>query len=922
MSEHPKKYLKLRISADDIDLDTIKKTCEITQSAISENIEIDNLGTNPQKWSREQLIKQFNLLTIYPWFWKNLLKNKANTATLEKAKVFVQIADIPGGINVPIDQLKHFDDSSAIQKKLSLKNGFIPISFYSSDGDIDLFGEKTAVLDANNNYYNIPKFSISSEGEIILNVELQLYTSWTDLNGNLHIDDDISGFYYQLDGVGRYAVSSDAYFILEFEYPRTIVSYKSKVTEYISDPSKYYNIENVSPWPPRVGFRYSAKDKHEAKADGSYDTTYYNKAMLKRINEPNTWVGPYGDNEPDLTKFGAIEKRKVEDNQNLMSSDTIAFDSYNGWYLKYDKRTFDFSWNSGDHSLGNFIDYNDSELTEIEQQTMNDTLLKPEDHRVNESNLPDKKLYMAGWYHNGEWMNSNAANTPYVEPNVDNTESFAMKLVIGDMTSKMGFSDIQDGDGPQAGNQPHTGYGRLVFQCKNRDDPMYLNSELTQSSLVVEKADTTTYEYGVMNQLLYVQDTNRFVDSNGNTKQFGEQLVSYIHNVYFSHDKDNQKPTSTRWGILIEAKQNTNEMKGCYGNFNNNTPEGDSSIKTIDQEVIQIIVNRATNYWNKLNKPEDQLNPSVDNLQQVYDGIGFGAVTNPNQVFDLFNIESFDNILPIIEESTNKILYRVIKLANIWILNSGTTQFLSQPLINNGIIIIKNGAKLVVRTKLGGDVNAHAHIQNNGIIIRESGGILELEEPGVAGQVLLKHESNLSDNPFTYSEKDIRDLKDTLHSIIVPSKTKSMVCRISLQYRSETDDIYSNTNSVVVSTNASDSVLPVWNNNDKQLEFKMVTPTLSYGGVLSRLFYKIFIPDYLVFKWWETSREVIEDSLLGKDGQPPLLTARAQDPNAYENGEVVENQINVITDKVTNYSMSGLLVTLDLYGDGGDITIS
>ena len=45
----------------------------------------------------------------------------------------------------------------------------------------------------------------------------------------------------------------------------------------------------------------------------------------------------------------------------------------------------------------------------------------------------------------------------------------------------------------------------------------------------------------------------------------------------------------------------------------------------------------------------------------------------------------------------------------------------------------------------------------------------------------------------------------------------------------------------------------------KQLEFKLVTPTLSYGGVLSRLFYKIFIPDYLVFKWWETSREVIEE---------------------------------------------------------------
>ena len=108
MSDSVKQYLKLKITSDEIDLNTIKNTCEITNSEVAKNVEIDNNGIDPTKWSRDQLIKQFNLLTIYPWFWKQFLKSKANSATLQKPIVMVQIGTTQGGLNIPISDLKHF----------------------------------------------------------------------------------------------------------------------------------------------------------------------------------------------------------------------------------------------------------------------------------------------------------------------------------------------------------------------------------------------------------------------------------------------------------------------------------------------------------------------------------------------------------------------------------------------------------------------------------------------------------------------------------------------------------------------------------------------------------------------------------------------------------------------------------------------
>ena len=937
-----KKYLKLKINPEEIDLDTIKKTCEIQNSELFQEVNINDLNDNPEYWSRDKLIQQFNLLTVYPWFWKNALKSKANTATIEKALVFVRIDEYPGGINVPIEELKHFESNSKITKKLYLQNDFIPLTFLASDSEILTKGQIDAMIDENGGFLPPPKFDIDEDGDISIYLQLNLYTSWIEC-GKKMIDNDISGFYYEVPGIGRYSINEKSIFILEFEYPRTIFANKSSIANYITNPEDYYQMNAFVPWPPEKNYRYNVKDKHETIEGGGYPEVWYEQlATISRINEPNSWVGPYGDIEPDLGKFGAIEKRLVTDNINLMGS--ILGDwqtNFNGWYLKYDCFTYDAYWGNNDgsdYTLGNIAPSTDinEQFEFIDTGEMRrdkniikeyykppgksrDELFPPGQSSYDPSSI-DNLLYMSGFINGGKFLDSNAPNTPYVPPTVDNKNTFALNLTLGYSDCEVLYVNIRDNEGPQAQNQPHTGYGRVLFKAKSKDENMYLDKENTISSLTLTKEDTNTFEYGNVNEITFVQSSTRFKNENGETVNYGSNLVTLLYNAYFVHKQDQQNTHSTRIGMIIEAQTNTNTLRGCYGTFDSETPLDDNSIQQLDEELIQIIYQRGTQFYNALTLPEENKDPSVDNLIQYYDGISFGSITHPNQQFQHYHLESWDNIFPVLEKSTNKILYKVIKLGNIWIIGSGQKHYLSYPLINNGIIIIKNGGELVVRTNLGGNPSEYAYILNNGVIIRESGGILNLETPSEEGQKLLRHVSDVE--KIVYKDSEIRDLKDTLHSVIIPSNTLKMTAKNNLIYKPDTSEEYSKDGILMISTNATDVIIPKWDKISKTLNFNLVAPFLSFNGILSELFFNIFIPDFLIFKWYELKRKNIEDFILQLSSTEEKLQIFAESVNEYENGKTVLKEIKILTDKITNESMSGIYLKLDIEGSGELIVTS
>lgn len=936
-----KKYLKLKINPDEIDLDTIQRTCEIQNSELFQEVTINDVDINPDYWSRDKLIQQFNLLTVYPWFWKNVIKSKVNTATLEKAVVYVQIDSFPGGLNVPIDELKHFESNSKITKKLYLKNDFIPLTFLASDSEIATKGQTQAMIDQNGQFLSPPKFSIDNDGEICLDIDLNLYTSWTE-NGKKIIDKDISGFYYEFPGVGRYAINENSFFILEFEYPRSIYANKLSITNYINNPEEYYYMDAFSPWPPEKNYSYTVKDKHETLDTGGYANAgsategWLYGATIIRVNEPNVWVGPYGQYEPNLQIYGAIDKREITDNQNLMDSVLGEWQTnFNGWYLKYDVCTFDAYWGVNDgsqYTLGNIAPVTDldeefcfNNKGEIRRSiNIIKNWYKPNGKKRDElfppgqgpydPNSNENILYMSGFINGGKYLDSNAPNTPYIPPVVDNEKSFCLKMNIVYSTADVTYVNIKDNEGPQAQNQPHTGYGRLLFKSKSMDENMFLDKENKIPSLIITKEDTSTFEYGNIMDLTYVKSNTRFRDEKGNTQNYGSNVVNLLYNVYFVFNLEQQNPNSTRIGMIIEAQTNTDQLKGCYGTFDNLTPSTDSSINQMSAELINIIYTRAQHFYKAIKLPEEEKDPSLDHLYQYYDGIAFGNITNKNIIYEHHNIETWENIFPIVEELTNKILYKVIKFGNIWIIDNGEKQYLSYPLINNGLIIIKNGGQLIVRSNLGGDPNAHAYILNNGVIIRENGGILTLETPGVVGQKLLRNVSNIQD--IVYEESGIRDLKDNLHSTLIPSNNLKMVAQNNIKLKPDTNALYSKDNMLLISTNATDTVIPTWNNRNKHLNFNLVSPTLAFDGLLSKLFFSVFIPDFLVFKWWESKRNKIEDNILGIIETDETILLVAESVDEFENGNPVVTEIPLLTDKTINNAMGGIYLRVDLEDSG------
>ena len=108
-----KRYLQLQLNGTSINLDEINNRCIIDDSSIQKSVDINDDLPNPENWSRDNLIKQFNLLSVYPWFWKQSLKNELNKAFDLTPLIKVK----PDGYDqtVNISELKHYNDIEGVK---------------------------------------------------------------------------------------------------------------------------------------------------------------------------------------------------------------------------------------------------------------------------------------------------------------------------------------------------------------------------------------------------------------------------------------------------------------------------------------------------------------------------------------------------------------------------------------------------------------------------------------------------------------------------------------------------------------------------------------------------------------------------------------------------------------------------------------
>ena len=132
-----------------------------------------------------------------------------------------------------------------------------------------------------------------------------------------------------------------------------------------------------------------------------------------------------------------------------------------------------------------------------------------------------------------------------------------------------------------------------------------------------------------------------------------------------------------------------------------------------------------------------------------------------------------------------------------------------------------------------------------------------------------------------------------------------MSASFNITYEKDSSDIYSKNNCLFVSTNAASSTIPAWDNRKKKLDFELVSPSITADGVLAEPYYNFFIPDFLIEKWWKINRKTVEDNLGTTNG----IEIYRVDNNT---GSLVK--VPIITDKIVNSSMSGLMVKIDIHG--------
>ena len=524
-----------------------------------------------------------------------------------------------------------------------------------------------------------------------------------------------------------------------------------------------------------------------------------------------------------------------------------------------------------------------------------------------------------------------------------------LKPTLCDMECEMLYSDLnrEDKDIKLKNTTPY-GYLRLIFKAKPVDVPMYMDNKYTIPCLTIEQKGTNTSEvYGYIPALRYVYSSHNKFIHNSLPVYHGEAHVIKTLNVLFKHTLDLQRPYDFLFGIYIKGDIDKNGNLGAtiqnegstttdeatkekaigsyiakydgnsnqqYTNLSNNavnliTLKGITDDKTLGEDGLKVILKRAKNFVNYVSKPKTQrtLESGKDkkNLYEYFDLISRGDVTKEDQFISYYEIPNFNSVSKKIESTTQRVINLHIKLGQILVLGSGT-HALNTKLINNGILIIKPGGILDISE------NKSAYIINNGIIICLGSGKIVVTVSGIKKDsetdwphTKIFHYSNIE--RVIHNSIDERTFNNHLHSCLIPGRLRKMSAKLKLTYEKETTDIYSKINSLFISTNASKITVPKWNDTTKKLDFELVAPSQTASGVNANTappYYTFFIPDYLILKWWNISRKEVEDNLGTANG---IVIYRI------DNNTGQKILVPIITDKIVNHSMGGLLVKMDIH---------
>ena len=446
---------------------------------------------------------------------------------------------------------------------------------------------------------------------------------------------------------------------------------------------------------------------------------------------------------------------------------------------------------------------------------------------------------------------------------------------------------------------------------------MYLDSENSIPSITLEqKGENDSNMYGYIVALRYAYTSHDKFVKDSQLLSYGDSNIIKTMNIYFNFELNKVKPYDFLFGIGIDASGSIiNSAKiGGSGFGAENSGNQLVDVSGSHNDVITKIINRARNFvnYNNLKKNNSQYNPikgeNEDNIFETFDVITRGDVTNNTEYISYFKIPDFKSITPEYDIVNSTLLNIHVKLGQILIIdetsNNGTgIEYLSTLLINCGIIIIIGSA-----TRLDISSTVSAKIINNGIIICLDGGSIT-----VAGSPMNSNNINkitnftnvkeiyykdvqedFDDNGLPTFPLSVRNLKNRLHSVLVPASIRNMSAKLNLKYENSSADLYSVRNCLFISTNASKTKPPYWDKRKNKLDFESASPTISIDGRLAEPYYTFFIPDFLLLSWWGLNRTTVEDNLGTQQG----LKIYRKDNNT---GNLTS--VPIITDKIVNYSM-------------------
>jgi hypothetical protein len=929
------RYLSISVNRDKIDLDPINNTCVITESAVEKDVTLKNDDTDPKFWSRDVLLNQFKLLSTYPWYNNTNIKELINNADHNYPTVYVKLEGYEYPVN--INKLQNYNDIPSISKmfKLKLRNGITGLYTYTSEGsDLNVLN---AALDVDTGAFpDLPDFKLDSEGNMICNANLDLYSCTISPNGiEENINTDIYGFYYQVPEQSlKYSLDENSSFIIEFKLPRNLGINLTSMNKFISgtdtksatdikqDYFPSYNhstgtILNVH-WPPKVGDRVYALDKHENLWIGSGDSndpttwTRYVSEVIK-INEVNEWVGPWDTQEGARSENNAIDQIAREGLPVLMTQTDVDAGTVSGepgWYQKFNVKTWDVQFVDdsdtpdvllNDYSRGNTL----KELGTYKNSIFDTEAVRRLKGRYNGETYNDElnniaKDFYYLWtiypFTQKEFIGETKPDGSNIVTRTEDTTYFndaVLTPVIAESKAYISFADLQRvAYNSTSGNAEVSSYGRLVLKPKSIDEPMYLDSELTIPCLTIEQRGEVNNMWGLIQESRYVYSSSRFLDSEGLSLDYGERNVIKQLGMYWVFDFNSAQPYSMRMGILIDDKSSGGIIRG-------NIDDGSGNLVELNSDVRDLLKVKGDNYYTHLKQPDADLD---DNLLESFDIITRGSIIKRNDVKDMYNIPSFDEIRTN-NHQLGYIINKYIKLGEIFIVETGQDIHLSEKLVNNGIIYIHSGGKMTVLK------NGKAKIINNGIIYNyghlvEDGSISELSGyvshhtdilPGIG------FDSNGQANGIIFQDSDVRTLKDYVHSVLVSARTQKLVAGVTVRYENPDNKLYSKESALMIGTNVSTSSIPDWNQATKRLNFEIQSPILTSSGRTVPKFYTIFIPDFLVSKWWNRNRDDIQNSI-GTD----LMLKRVN----YNTGEL--ESASMVTNKITNEAMKGLYLAIEL----------